>query len=144
MEKAIGEVAPVIVLRDVQGWSAEQVCAALAIGDAEHRRLLHHARSAVRRALELFHDGARPHPGGILLSALTCQDVVELATDLLEQQLGALEAEVTSHVDGCAGCRAYIEQMRQTIRALASLKREPLTTEEFTTLLNAFRAPPPA
>ncbi len=69
MEKAIGEVAPVIVLRDVQGWSAEQVCAALAIGDAEHRRLLHHARSAVRRALELFHDGARPHPGGILLSA---------------------------------------------------------------------------
>ncbi len=78
------------------------------------------------------------------MSALTCQDVVELATDLLEQQLGALEAEVTSHVDGCAGCRAYIEQMRQTIRALASLKREPLTTEEFTTLLNAFRAPPPA
>jgi RNA polymerase sigma-70 factor (ECF subfamily) len=44
--------ADVIVLRDVEGWQPEEVCAALGITDGNQRILLHRARSKVRAALE--------------------------------------------------------------------------------------------
>jgi RNA polymerase sigma-70 factor (ECF subfamily) len=42
----------VISLRDVEGWSAEEVCNALEITETNQRVLLHRARSKVRKALE--------------------------------------------------------------------------------------------
>jgi RNA polymerase sigma-70 factor, ECF subfamily len=42
----------VIRLRDVEGWSAGEVCDALGITDGNQRVLLHRARSKVRQALE--------------------------------------------------------------------------------------------
>jgi RNA polymerase sigma-70 factor (ECF subfamily) len=42
----------VILLRDVNGWSPEDVCDALDISDGNQRILLHRARSRVRTALE--------------------------------------------------------------------------------------------
>jgi len=42
----------VIRLRDVEGWSAEEVAGALEISDGNQRVLLHRARSKVRNALE--------------------------------------------------------------------------------------------
>jgi RNA polymerase sigma-70 factor, ECF subfamily len=44
----------VIALRDVEGWSAEEVCAALEISDGNQRILLHRARSRVRTAIEEY------------------------------------------------------------------------------------------
>jgi len=44
----------VIVLRDVEGWSGEEVCEALELSDANQRVLLHRARSFVRNALERY------------------------------------------------------------------------------------------
>jgi RNA polymerase sigma-70 factor (ECF subfamily) len=50
----------VITLRDIEGWSAEEVRRALEITDANQRVLLHRARSKVRAALEAYYrDGAR-------------------------------------------------------------------------------------
>ncbi len=43
----------VIVLRDVEGWPADEVCDLLGITEANQRVLLHRARSKVRNALEL-------------------------------------------------------------------------------------------
>jgi RNA polymerase sigma-70 factor, ECF subfamily len=42
----------VILLRDVDGWSPEEVCDALGVSDGNQRVLLHRARSQVRAALE--------------------------------------------------------------------------------------------
>ena len=42
----------VMALRDVEGWSAEEVCSLLAISDANQRVLLHRARGKVRSVLE--------------------------------------------------------------------------------------------
>jgi RNA polymerase sigma-70 factor (ECF subfamily) len=42
----------VIMLRDVQGWSSEEVCNALDITEVNQRVLLHRARAKVRNALE--------------------------------------------------------------------------------------------
>jgi RNA polymerase sigma-70 factor (ECF subfamily) len=42
----------VITLRDVEGWSAEEVCDRLGVSDGNQRVLLHRARGKVRQALE--------------------------------------------------------------------------------------------
>jgi RNA polymerase sigma-70 factor, ECF subfamily len=45
----------VIALRDVEGWSAEEVCEALEISAGNQRVLLHRARSSVRNAIEDYY-----------------------------------------------------------------------------------------
>jgi RNA polymerase sigma-70 factor (ECF subfamily) len=63
MRSAIEALPPaqrkVIVLRDVEGCSAEEVCEALKISDGNQRILLHRARSKVRAALEQHLVGPR-------------------------------------------------------------------------------------
>jgi RNA polymerase sigma-70 factor (ECF subfamily) len=49
----------VLWLRDIEGWSSEEVCNALAIQETNQRVLLHRARSRVRVALEPYLEGAR-------------------------------------------------------------------------------------
>ena len=44
----------VLTLRDVDGWSSEEVCNTLAISETNQRVLLHRARARVRRALESY------------------------------------------------------------------------------------------
>jgi RNA polymerase sigma-70 factor, ECF subfamily len=46
----------VITMRDVEGWSADEVCAALQVSAGNQRVLLHRARSRVRSALEEHFD----------------------------------------------------------------------------------------
>lgn len=48
----------VITLRDVDGWTADEVCRALDLTQGNQRVLLHRARSKVRRALERDMEGA--------------------------------------------------------------------------------------
>jgi len=48
----------VIRLRDVQGWTSEEVCNALEVSETNQRVLLHRARARVRKALEEYFDPA--------------------------------------------------------------------------------------
>ncbi len=53
---------------------------------------------------------------------LTCQAVVELITDYLEDALsvrgrGSLEA----HLASCDACTVYVDQMRRTVHALGTV-----------------------
>ncbi len=58
IQAAIDRLPPaqreVITLRDVEGWSSEEVCNTLVISETNQRVLLHRARSKVRRALEQY------------------------------------------------------------------------------------------
>ena len=62
VREAINRLAPVqrqvISLRDIEGWSSEEVCALLKISPENQRVLLHRARSRVRRELEAYVAGA--------------------------------------------------------------------------------------
>jgi RNA polymerase sigma-70 factor (ECF subfamily) len=51
----------VVLLRDVEGWSAEETCAALELSEVNQRVLLHRGRAHIRAALERYLDG---EPGG--------------------------------------------------------------------------------
>ena len=58
VRQAIEQLRPsqreVITLRDIEGWTAEEVCNALGITETNQRVLLHRARSSVRRALDQY------------------------------------------------------------------------------------------
>ncbi len=49
-------------MRDVAGWSSEEVCDALAISEANQRVLLHRARSKVRGVLEAYFEQQQQQP----------------------------------------------------------------------------------
>lgn len=58
IEQAIQALPPaqreVITLRDIEGWTSDDVCDSLSISAANQRVLLHRARTQVRRALEHY------------------------------------------------------------------------------------------
>jgi len=71
---------------------------------------------------------------------LTCQELVELVTDYLE---GALSSDdqhrFEAHLDGCGGCRAYLEQMRRTILAVGGIAGADLDPAMRERLMASFR-----
>ena len=71
---------------------------------------------------------------------LSCQELVELVTDYLEGAMpDELRLRFERHIERCTGCRTYLEEMRQTIRATGSLTVEAITPEAEQDLLEAFR-----
>jgi RNA polymerase sigma-70 factor, ECF subfamily len=52
----------VIALRDIEGWSSEEVCEALEISAGNQRILLHRARSRVRNAIEAYYGAVTAEP----------------------------------------------------------------------------------
>ena len=75
-----------------------------------------------------------------LSSGIPCQEMVELVTDYLEGALSWRERRrFERHIAVCDGCRAYLAQMRQTLRVLGRLDEETISPEARDALLHAFR-----
>jgi len=72
---------------------------------------------------------------------LTCQELVELVTDYLEDALPPAErARFDSHIRQCDACLTYLQQMRTTLELLGSLSPQHVDRDAERTLLQAFRA----
>jgi anti-sigma factor RsiW len=76
-----------------------------------------------------------------VVEQLSCQELVELVTDYLEDALPADErTRFERHIGSCGGCTRYLEQMRTTIRVTGELRPDDLSADAERTLLDAFRA----
>ena len=71
---------------------------------------------------------------------VTCQEVVELATDYFEGALPTEEAELfEQHLNFCEGCEWYVDQMRTTVAAVGRITEEDVPADTRERLLTAFR-----
>jgi anti-sigma factor RsiW len=74
------------------------------------------------------------------LPEMPCRELVQLVTDYLEDRLPPEDRDrFEAHIAECEYCDAYLEQMRQTIRALGRLPEDSLSPEARDVLLAAFR-----
>jgi anti-sigma factor RsiW len=72
--------------------------------------------------------------------ALSCQELVELVTDYLEDGLDVADRmRFEQHLATCDKCQQYLEQLRQTIRVTGTLTSSDLSEEIEEALMQAFR-----
>jgi anti-sigma factor RsiW len=71
---------------------------------------------------------------------VVCRELVELVTPYLEDVLPPNErAAIERHLASCDGCQTYVEQMRQTVRAVGHIPHEPITSKTRDEVLAIFR-----
>ena len=74
------------------------------------------------------------------VETLSCQELVELVTDYLEDALPAYDrARFDAHIEACDGCTRYLAQIRVTIELTGRLTHEQLDPAAEAALLEAFR-----
>jgi anti-sigma factor RsiW len=73
-------------------------------------------------------------------ATLSCQEIVELVTDYLEDALPAGErARFEHHLTRCRGCTNYVEQIRTTISLTGRVHADELDARTRDGILEAFR-----
>lgn len=71
---------------------------------------------------------------------LTCEEMVELVTDYLEDKLPEAErASFEVHLGKCRGCTNYLDQIRKTIDLTGKLSEDGLADDVREKLLDVFR-----
>jgi anti-sigma factor RsiW len=71
---------------------------------------------------------------------ITCQEVVELVSNYVEQALPADEAALfEQHLNFCDGCVWYVDQVRKTIDVVGELRVEDVPEDTKAKLMTAFR-----
>lgn len=71
---------------------------------------------------------------------LTCQQLTEVVTEYLEGRMSFWRrAELQLHLGLCRHCRAYLRQMRATVRTLGKLPQEKMPDDVKAELLERFR-----
>jgi len=73
---------------------------------------------------------------------MDCREFVEIVSDYIEAALAETERLRTeAHLAGCAGCRAYLDQMERTITILRRIAdRDADVVAQRATLVERFRA----
>jgi anti-sigma factor RsiW len=71
---------------------------------------------------------------------LTCRELIELITEYFEGALSPPDrSRFEEHVMSCPPCRAYLEQMQQTVRLLGSITEDTVSPVAEEALIEAFR-----
>ncbi|MCA9644964.1 MAG: sigma-70 family RNA polymerase sigma factor [Myxococcales bacterium] len=115
LERAIGRLEPmyreVLVLRDVEGLSAQEVSEVLDISVQAVKSRLHRARIAVRNdMLPLLQDQPRTPAGA------SCPDVLQLFSQHLEDEISQDTCKrMEEHLEGCERCRTTCNSLKQSL-----------------------------
>jgi RNA polymerase sigma-70 factor (ECF subfamily) len=94
---------------------------------------LHRARLFVRKELARQQDQRSPRRGrkGIAESQVhpgkrNCKEMFAELSDYLDEQLDdSLCAEMEKHMEGCEPCKAFLENLEETIRTCRTAPNEP-------------------
>jgi anti-sigma factor RsiW len=71
---------------------------------------------------------------------LTCKEITELVTDYLEGGMSFWQrVRFQVHLGTCRNCRAYLRQMKLTVKTLGNVPREPIPADVRDELLARFR-----
>ena len=71
---------------------------------------------------------------------ITCQQLVELVTDYLEDRLPVEERLLfEQHLAFCTWCVTYLDQMRQTIQVAGTLREDDLDPHARDAMLKVFK-----
>ena len=69
-----------------------------------------------------------------------CRELVQVINDYIEDVMPPGDRKrFDEHLAICPGCQTYLDQMRQTIRAVGRLSEESIPGEVRNVLLQAFR-----
>lgn len=75
-----------------------------------------------------------------LLEGPTCEEVVRILTDYLEDALSPQDrTRVQRHLRNCPGCEVYLDQLRTTIALAGELRAEEIPAAALDDLVRAFR-----
>jgi len=137
---AIAELPPlqqaVLGLRDVEGWSIDEIAAALDVSAGNARLVAPSSLASEARARAVLRGMMQLRS----IPPMTCRELVMLVTDYLEGTLPAADRQrFEAHLEECENCPVYVEQMRETIRPAGSLHEEDLSPQVRSELLSAFR-----
>jgi len=82
----------------------------------------------------------KDHADAMTTNELTCQELVELVTDYLEDALpDGDRMRFEDHLAGCTGCTRYLEQMRRTITTVRRLREDDLSPAVRDEMIAVFR-----
>ncbi|MFO0676999.1 MAG: sigma-70 family RNA polymerase sigma factor [Polyangiaceae bacterium] len=114
----------VILLRDIEGLSANETAETLGISVDAVKSRLHRARSALREALRPV---LEPHVDS---ARATCPDVVSLWSrklegDLSQADCGAMER----HIEGCPTCAAACDALKGALAACRRVKSDDVPAD---------------
>lgn len=74
---------------------------------------------------------------------LTCQQITEVVTDYLEGKMGLMDrVRFQMHLGMCKHCRAYLDQMKQTVMMVAAEGQQaaaPMPPDVHEALMQRFR-----
>ena len=74
------------------------------------------------------------------VEGLSCQELVELVTDYLEEALDDRDRSAFErHLDGCDGCTEYVAQLRVAIELTGTITLDDFSATAEERLLQAFR-----
>lgn len=111
----------VLVLRDMEGLTDDEVAEITGIRAGTVRVRLHRARLFVRKELmrtwkPLERKQDRPHPASENLSPARCKAMFAELSDYLDEQLDdSLCEEMERHINGCGPCQAFVATLKATI-----------------------------
>src|SRR5919108_3999984 len=123
----------ILVLHDMEELSNEDIAEITGLRPGTIRVRLHRARLFVRKELARQQDQRSPRRGrkGIAESQVhpgkrNCKEMFAELSDYLDEQLDdSLCAEMEKHMEGCEPCKAFLENLEETIRTCRTAPNEP-------------------
>lgn len=123
----------VLVLRDMEGLSDDEVAEITGLRPGTVRVRLHRARLFVRKEiskrLQADRKVAAPLPPKAVISQprpAQCKAMFAELSDYLDEKLDdSMCSELEKHIDGCEPCKAFVESLQNTITALRDSAGQP-------------------